>query len=297
MDLQAEKQLIGLVSKRLQWILLLMMFIAFMDRTNISFVASFMNKDIGLSARQFGWGASLFFVGYLLFEIPSNLIMARVGARLWLARIMISWGIVSCASAFIVGPNSFYLARFLLGVAEAGFIPGVVLYLSYWVPHRYLGKFTGWFLMIVPISASLTAMLTAVLLGLDEVLGVTGWRWVFFTEGLPAIVVGFFLLRYLADKPASATWLSTDQRTQLQAMVNADQVGKMTETPKLKPALTSPSVWCLGGAYFFMNVALGAQTWYPLSIHLFKLSRPWETASIAIPSAIASLSMLLWAKR
>jgi ACS family tartrate transporter-like MFS transporter len=134
MDSQTDEKLIATVAKRLKWILVASMFIAFMDRTNISFVASYMNQDIGLSAKQFGIGASLFFLGYMLFEVPSNLVMARVGARRWLARIMITWGLISSASAFISGPIGFYLARFMLGVAEAGFIPGVMLYLSYWSP-------------------------------------------------------------------------------------------------------------------------------------------------------------------
>jgi ACS family tartrate transporter-like MFS transporter len=233
-----------------------------------------------------------------LFEVPSNLVMARVGARLWLARIMITWGIVSAASAFIAGPVSFYTARFLLGVAEAGFIPGVMLYLSYWSPQRYLGKFTGWFLMVIPISASLTALVTASLLNLDQILGFAGWRWAFFIEGLPAIVVGCFLLRYLADSPASATWLTDNQKNRLQALIAADQVEKHTaSTGLLRQALTSPLVWVFGAAYFFLNFALGAQTWFPQAMQPFHLSRVTETALIAIPSAIASLAMVLWGRR
>lgn len=298
MELQTDEKLIGTVARRLQWILVVMMFIAFMDRTNISFVASHMNRDIGLSTAHFGIGASLFFVGYLLFEVPSNLVMARVGARLWLARIMITWGIVSACSAFIAGPASFYGARFLLGVAEAGFIPGVMLYLSYWVPQRYLGKFTGWFLMIIPISASITALLTASLLGLDQLLGFAGWRWAFFLEGLPAILVGCFLLRYLADKPASAAWLTAPQRARLQELVDADQQERQA-APRagLRLVVANPVVWTFGLAYFFLNLALGAQTWFPLAMHPFRMDRATETAFIAIPSALASIAMLLWAKR
>jgi len=298
MDMQSDDKLIGAVAKRLQWILVLMMFIAFMDRTNISFVASHMNPDIGLSTKQFGLGASLFFLGYLLFEVPSNLVMARVGARRWLARIMITWGIVSAGSAFITGPYTFYAARFLLGVAEAGFIPGVMLYLSYWSPQRHLGKFTGWFMMVIPISASLTALITASLLNLDQMLGFAGWRWAFFLEGLPAIIVGCLLLRYLADTPASATWLTDAQKTRLQTLIAADQVEKHSSTGgMLRQALSAPLVWVFGIAYFFLNFALGAQTWFPQAMHPFGLSRTAETALIAIPSALASVAMLLWAKR
>lgn len=298
MDLQSEEKLMGVVAKRLQWILVVMMFIAFMDRTNISFVATAMNHDLGLSTRQFGFGASLFFLGYLLFEVPSNLVMARVGARRWLARIMITWGIVSAGSAFMTDAGTYYVARLLLGVAEAGFLPGVLLYLSYWCPQRYLGRFTGWFLLVIPISSSVTAIITASLLGLDQVLGLAGWRWAFFIEGIPAILVGFFLLRYLADRPASASWLSDVQKQQLQTLIAADQAGKQAATGgMLRSALASPLVWILGAAYFLLNVALGAQTWFPQAIHPFHLSRPVETALIAIPSALASLAIVLWSKR
>lgn len=298
MDVQSDEQLIGVVAKRLQWILVLMMFIAFMDRTNISFVASHMNQDIGLTTRQFGWGASLFFLGYLLFEVPSNLAMAKVGARRWLARIMITWGIVSAGSAFISGPIGFYIARFLLGVAEAGFIPGVMLYLSYWSPQRSLGKFTGWFMMVIPVSASLTALLTASLLSLDQVLGFAGWRWAFFVEGIPAIIVGGLLLRYLADTPAKAAWLTDSQKSRLQALIAADQLPAPAHSRgMLRQALATPLVWVFGIAYFFLNFALGAQTWFPQAMHPFHLSKTAETGLIAIPSALASVAMLLWAKR
>jgi len=298
MDVQSDDELIGIVAKRLKWILVLMMFIAFMDRTNISFVANHMNQDIGLTTRQFGWGASLFFLGYLLFEVPSNLAMARVGARRWLARIMITWGIVSTGSAFVSGPVSFYVARFLLGVAEAGFIPGVMLYLSYWSPQRSLGKFTGWFMMVIPVSASLTALLTAALLSLDQVLGFAGWRWAFFVEGLPAIIVGALLLRYLADTPAEATWLTHAQKSRLQALIDGDQSPAHShDRSMLRQALATPIVWVFGLAYFFLNFALGAQTWFPQAMHPFNVSKFAETGLIALPSALASVAMLLWAKR
>jgi ACS family tartrate transporter-like MFS transporter len=298
MDVQTEAGLIDAVARRMQWILILMMFIAFMDRTNISFVAAYMNHDIGLNTRQFGLGASLFFLGYLLFEVPSNLMMARVGARRWLARIMITWGIVSSCSAFVTGCGEFYAARFLLGVAEAGFIPGVMLYLSYWSPQRYLGKFTGWFMMVIPISASLTALITAALLALDHVAGMAGWRWAFLLEGVPAVLIGCFVLRYLADTPESASWLDDTQKRQLQTLIAADRIERHPASGgMLRQALATPQVWIFGVAYFFLNIALGAQTWFPLAVHPFHLSRIQETILVAIPSALASLAMMLWARR
>jgi ACS family tartrate transporter-like MFS transporter len=297
MDMQTDAALVGTVAKRLRWLLIVMMFVAFMDRTNISFVAAYMNHDIGLSTKQFGLGASLFFLGYLLFEVPSNLVMVRAGARRWLARIMITWGIVSSGSAFVSGPTGFYLARFLLGVAEAGFIPGVMLYLSYWSPQRYLGKFTGWFMMVIPISASITALITASLLALDQVAGLAGWRWAFLLEGMPAILIGCFLLRYLSDTPATAAWLTDAQKSQLHGLIEADRVERHSASGgMLRQALTTPLVWVFGVAYFFLNFALGAQTWFPLAAHPFHLSRVHETALVAIPSALASLAMLLWAR-
>ncbi|KWF60978.1 MFS transporter [Burkholderia pseudomultivorans] len=298
MQSESEEQLISTVAGKLRWILLTMMFVAFMDRTNISFVAAYMNKDIGLSASQFGIGASLFFVGYFLFEVPSNLIMVKVGARRWLARIMITWGLVSACSAFIAGPHTYYAGRFLLGVAEAGFIPGVMLYLSYWSPQRYLGKFTAWFLLIVPVSASITALITGVLLGLDQTLGLAGWRWAFLLEGIPAIFIGCLLLRYLAETPADARWLSNLQKTKLMALIAEGQREERGHPQgMMRDALRSPLVWVFGIAYFFLNIALGAQTWFPLAMHSFHLARSTEIIAIAVPSALASVTMMLWARR
>jgi ACS family tartrate transporter-like MFS transporter len=181
-------------------------FFAFLDRVNVGFAALTMNADIGLSAAAYGFGAGIFFIGYVLFEVPSNVILARVGARVWIARILISWGLLSAAMALVEGPASFFVLRFLLGIAEAGFFPGILYFLSCWFPSAYRARVLGAFMIAIPLSGVLGAPLSTHLLGLEG-LGLAGWQWMFILEGLPAVLLGFAALRYLRDRPADAEWL------------------------------------------------------------------------------------------
>src|SRR5262249_20623429 len=158
----------------------------------------------------FGYGAGILFVGYCGFEIPGNILLYRFGARLWIARIMISWGIVSCAMALVQGPTSFYILRFMLGVAEAGFFPGIAYYLSIWFPAEYRARILAWFLVAIPVSSVIGGPLASALMQMDGVLGLAGWKWLFLVEGLPAILIGLILLRLMTDRPQDASWLSAD---------------------------------------------------------------------------------------
>jgi len=197
--------------RKLAWRLLPFMgvlyFVAFLDRVNVGFAALTMNADLGLSARVYGFGAGIFFLGYVLFEVPSNLMLHRFGARRWIARIMISWGLLSAAMVLTTGPLTFYVLRFLLGVAEAGFFPGMILYLTYWFPAAVRARITGAFMIAIPVSSVIGAPLSTALLDLDA-LDLRGWQWLFILEGLPAVLLGFVVLARLDDRPDRAAWLT-----------------------------------------------------------------------------------------
>src|SRR3954462_7408015 len=204
------------VMVRLVPFLMLCYFIAYVDRVNVGFAALTMNKDLGLSAAAFGIGGGLFFVAYVLFEVPSNLAMEKVGARLWIARIMISWGLVGIGTAFVTGAVSFSVARFLLGAAEAGFFPGVILYLTYWFPKAYRARIVAMFMVAIPLSSFLGSPLSAALLTLDGVAGLRGWQWLLISESIPAVLLGFATLVVLPSRPAEAKFLTREQKGWLQ---------------------------------------------------------------------------------
>ena len=202
-----EQRTLRKISWRIVPFIMLLYFIAYIDRVNISFAALTMNKDLGFSSAVFGFGAGIFFVGYFLFEVPSNVILEKVGARLWIARVMITWGILSAVFAFIKGETSFYVLRFLLGAAEAGFFPGIILYLSYWFPVRRRAQVVSFFMAAAPISTVLGSPLTTALLQMDGIAGLKGWQWMFILEAIPAVLLGFVVLFYMTDRPEKATWL------------------------------------------------------------------------------------------
>ena len=188
-------------------------FFCYLDRINVGFAALTMNKDLGLDAAVYGMAAGAFFWGYVLFEVPSNIILERVGARFWIARIMVTWGIISAATALCVGPKSFMVARFLLGLAEAGFYPGLVLYFSYWFPDMHRARIVSGFTLALPLAAAIGAPLSTGILSLDGWWGLAGWKWMYLAEGAPSVLLGVVALFYLTDRPAEARWLGEDQRS------------------------------------------------------------------------------------
>jgi MFS transporter, ACS family, tartrate transporter len=208
---------VAAVRRRLLPLMIVCFFIAFLDRVNVGFAALQMNEDLGFTARIYGLGAGIFFIGYFLFEVPSNLILHRVGARRWIARIMITWGLIAAGMAFVEGTTSFFVMRFLLGVAEAGFFPGMIYYISLWFPARERARATAIFILGLPISVLLGAPLSTALLSLDGLGGFHGWQWLFVIEGIPAVLLGFVVLAYLTDRPADAKWLPPAQRDWLVA--------------------------------------------------------------------------------
>jgi ACS family tartrate transporter-like MFS transporter len=291
------------VAWRLVPFLCLLYTVAFIDRINVGFAALSMRSDLDLSASEFGFGAGLFFLGYFIFEIPSNLILYRVGARLWIARVMITWGLVSAGTGFIVGHNSFYALRFLLGVAEAGFFPGVILYLTYWFPKSYRGRVTAGFMIAIPISSFIAAQVSGLLLQVHA-LGLKSWQWMFLMEGIPSILLGFVVLRLLTDRPADASWLSDAERSWLVQAMDKDRVAaEATEGGQdhgLGDVLRSLIDWRvlrLALLYFGLTTGLyGIELWLPQIIKGFGLGNIEVGFVAAIPYAVAIASMLLWAR-
>jgi MFS family permease len=266
----------------------------YLDRTCLGFAALTMNRDIGLSATQFGVGAGTFFAGYTLFEVPSNLALYRFGARRWIARIMISWGLVSAAMVLVTGPQSFYSVRFLLGVAEAGFFPGITFFLSAWFPPAYRARMLAWFLVGIPASSLVGGPLCGLLLQLDGVWGLAGWKWLFLAVSLPSVGLGVLVLKWLADRPEDAAWLTRDEAEAL-ARLRAAETHDRPKT-RLLPALTDIRVLILALVQFgFTLGSYGIGIWLPLIMKDYKLSNLAIGLLAAIPYFFASAGMIVWA--
>jgi len=267
----------------------------YLDRTSLGFAALTMNKQLGLSASQFGLAAGIFFLGYSSFEIPSNLLLYRFGARRWLARIMISWGIVSTAMVFVVGPNSFYALRLLLGIAEAGFFPGVTFFLAAWFPVQFRTRMLAWFLIGIPVSSLVGGPICGALLQMEGIWGLAGWQWLFIGVSLPCIPLGLLTLRWLADRPETATWLTPDERDALNRTLSSE-VRERSPVSWLA-ALKDSRVLILAVIQFgFTLASYGIGIFLPLILKEYHLSN-WAIGWIsAIPYVFASAGMILWAR-
>jgi len=249
--------------RRLLPFLLLMYVVAFLDRANIGFAKQQFQLSAGISASAYAWGAGLFFLSYALFEIPSNLILHRVGARIWMCRIMVTWGIVSVSTLFVRGPVSFYLVRLLLGFAEAGFFPGVILYLTYWFPGRVRGQIMGQFYFGAPLAFILGGPLSGLLLTLHGKAGLLGWQWMFLVEGALAVVVGVRAFWYLTDRPADATWLSIPQKSALQQALAAEEHERSAHGPSaFLKALADRRLHHFASVYFLIQMSVYGVVFY-----------------------------------
>ncbi|MBE7199531.1 MAG: MFS transporter [Parafilimonas terrae] len=283
---------------RLVPFLMLCYFCALLDRVNVGFAALQMNKDLGLTPAMFGFAASLFFVSYFLVEVPSNLALQKVGARRWIARIMITWGLVTMGMALVTGPHSLYAMRFILGAAEAGFFPGAILYLTYWLPSAYRARILATFTVSIPLATFLGSPLSVTLLELDGLLGLKGWQWLFVLEGLPTVCLGIACLFVLTDRPRDATWLRDDERTWL--------VGRLDEEAAKRKPIGHISLWQLARNKYFLTMALvcsGASAtgsvlsvWQPQMIKSFGLTNLQTGFVNAIPYGIATVLMVLWGR-
>ena len=298
MPSELEKRVLKRISWRIVPFIMILYFVAYIDRVNIGFAALTMNKDLGFSSSVFGFGAGIFFVGYFLFEVPSNLVLEKVGARLWIARVMITWGLISGAMAFVQGETSFYVLRFLLGAAEAGFFPGIILYLSYWFPARHRAGVTAFFMAAAPISTALGSPVSAALLQMHGVWGFAGWQWLFIIEAIPALLLGIVVLIYMTDRPEKAKWLPEDERAWL--------VDEMTTERASKAAHAGHSIWrgladrrVLALALIYFGTSAGLYTlgiWAPPIIQQLGVSSMTVGFLNMIPPAVSVIAMVLWAR-
>ncbi len=293
-----EQRAIRKITWRLIPFLMLLYFVAFLDRINIGFAALTMNKEVGLTSQMFGLGAGIFFLGYFLFEVPSTVILHNLGARFWIGRVMITWGLVSVAMAFTRGPISFYVLRFLLGLAEAGFFPGIILYLSYWFPANHRSAVTAMFMAAAPVAGFIGSPVSGALMQLNGLLGLRGWQWLFLLEGVPAVALGFITFRFLTDRPADAAWLNADERDWLSSAIQQEQTGiKDPRRHSAWRALADWKVLALSLAYF--GTSAGLYTigfWAPLIIKGLGFSVFHVGLLVAIPNLIAVIGMVLWSR-
>ena len=294
-----EQRTIAKVSRRLVPFLMLCYFVAYLDRVNVSFAALTMNQDLGISATAFGFGAGIFFFSYFIFEVPSNLALERFGARKWIARIMLSWGVLSGAMALIQGENSYYFVRVLLGAAEAGFFPGIIFYLTLWFPAVYRARITGWFMAAIPLSSVLGAPLSGLLLSTHGMLGLAGWQWLFILEAAPAVVLAGVVWFYLTDRPADAHWLTEEERGWLARRLTSEQSTRETaHGMSVRQALTNPKVLALSLVYFgAVATNYGTAFWLPQIVKGFGLSNLATGLVTAIPYIVGTIGMVWWSKR
>ncbi len=289
-----EQSALRKATLRLVPLLTLAYLFSYLDRNAIGFAGLTMNRDLGLTNTQFGAAAGWFFLSYTLCEVPSNMALYRFGARRWIARILISWGIISAAMALVSGPISLYSMRFLLGVAEAGFFPGVTFYLATWFPREYRTRIIAWFLIAIPGSSRVGAPLCGMLLQLNGVLGLAGWQWMFIAVSLPPIVLGFIVLRVLSDSPEDTSWLSPEEARAIHAM----RAAEVQHRPKssLIGALSDVRVMTLALVQFgFTLGSYGIGIWLPLIMKDYHLSNLAIGFLAAIPYLFATAGMLLWA--
>lgn len=284
------------VALRLLPLTLLLYFVAYVDRANVSIAALHMNADLGFSNTVYGLGAGIFFIGYFLFELPSNLILERVGARRWMARIMVTWGLVTIAFVFVNSAAAFYILRFLLGVAEAGLYPGIVLYLTYWFPANGMGRALSWFQVAAPLSLAISSPILGTLLGLDGVAGLAGWRWLFLITGIPPLVLAVVTWRYLTDRPERASWLTEEEKNWLIDTIRREQheMGQRRRHT-LRGAITDGRIWLATAAFFAVLVSFGGVLyWMPQIIAALTGSTDTLVGLLtAVPYAAACIALIL----
>jgi MFS transporter, ACS family, tartrate transporter len=297
-ELELEERALGKVGRRLIPFLALLYFAAFIDRVNVGFAALQMNRDLGFSAYVYGLASGLFFVGYCIFEVPSNLALHRIGARRWISSLMIAWAVIAGATAWVRSAEQFYLLRFLLGAAEAGFFPGIVYYLTHWVPARRRARLVGAFMTAIPISTAIGGPLSGAILTLDGHLGLPGWQWLFLLETIPSLLLGALTLAILPDRPASARWLSPPEVDWIARALDADAsaAGGARQRSVLQ-ALLDPRVLLLSLCYFGTQIGLyGVILWVPQIFVDAGFAERTTGNLVVIPYACAAVAMVWWCR-
>ena len=284
------------VTLRLIPFLFLLYIVAWLDRVNVGFAGLQMNSDLGFSSAAFGFGSGVFFVGYCLFEVPSNLVLYRVGARRWISRIMITWGAVWTATMFVRTAPAFYVLRFLLGAAEAGFFPGVVYYLSQWYPEGQRARAIAAFMTAVPVSGVIGGPLSGALLTLNGLLGLAGWQWLFLVEGVPAALLGVIVLVYLPDRPETAAWLASAEKDWLVRNLAAEESShQRAPSIGIVAALTNPTIWHLGIIFLFAAMGFyGYSFWAPLVVKSLTASSDLAVGAILGGISAVTIIAMVW---
>ena len=294
--LEQQQRTIRKVSWRLLPLIVMSYLVAYIDRTNISFAALTMNKDLGLSAYLYGLGAGIFFFGYAIFEVPSNIVLQRTSARLWIARIMITWGIISGLMATVQGPTSFLVLRFLLGVAEAGFFPGIIFYLTLWFPATYRARAISILYIAVPISNAVASVVSGAILGMDGIWGLAGWQWIFIIEAIPAVVLAFGVLVWMTERPTVAKWLTPEERNWLDAELTQER--RKIESAghvSLLQSFTDLRVVALSLIYFTgVTASYGIVFFMPQIIKGLGLTNMMTGLVTAIPYTIGTIGLIAW---
>ncbi|GJH35494.1 MFS transporter [Paraburkholderia hospita] len=301
-----EQPVIAKVSRHLLGFLFVLFFFSFLDRINIGFAGLTMMKDLGLTSTQFGLATTLFYVAYITFGIPGNIVLARIGARRWIGTIMIAWGLASTATMFATSPGTLYVLRVLVGVTEAGFLPGILLYLTYWFPAAYRARANALFMIAMPVTAAVGSALSGFILGLDGTLGLKGWQWLFLLEGLPSAILGLVVYAYLDDSPQQARWLDDEEKRTLAATLAAEhKPGAAVGAPKrgeksIVSELLSPAVVKFAIAYFcLVNTLAMVAVWTPLIVKSFSADASNRTIGLlaAIPQVCTIVAMIWWGRR
>ncbi len=300
MSTRTEEATEARIAVRVMWRLLPYLFLCYtmnyIDRVNVGFAALEMNAALGFTPRIFGWGAGMFFLGYVFFEVPSNLIMDRVGARLWIARIMVTWGVITSCTAFVHTTTGFFLVRFLLGVAEAGFFPGIIWYLTFWIPEHRRARGAALFLTSTALSGVIGGPLAGIILKLGGAYGLAGWQWLFLLEGIPAVILGIVTFFFLDDRVEDARWLSAKDRVWLARRIAREHAAKHARHGfTLRRALTDGRVWHLCLLYFSIIISFyGVAFWLPQITKSFSgLSNSLVAASAAGPFLCAAIAMVI----
>ena len=292
-----EESIYRKVTVRLVPFLFLCYVVAYLDRVNVGFAKLQMLADLRFSETIYGLGAGIFFLGYFLFEIPSNLILHRVGARLWIARIMISWGVISAAMMFVKTPMQFYIARFLLGLSEAGFFPGIILYLTYWYPAARRGQIVSLFMTAVAIAGVVGSPISGwILQSMGGVSGYAGWQWLFLLEGLPSVLIGIWVIFYLDDSIEKSKWLDAKEKALLARNIAADNIGKVAQSAS--QGLSNPKIWLMSLIYFCFVMGLyGVSFWLPTIIKAMGVKSALDVGFLtAIPWVVGAVVMV-WVGR
>jgi MFS family permease len=294
MNSPAQSALIRKISSRLLPFLFFLYIVNYLDRVNVSFAALQMKPALRFSDSVFGFGAGVFFVGYFLFQIPSNLVLRRFGARRWLSALIILWGAISSCTMFVRSPFSFYTFRFLLGIAEAGFFPGVILFMTYWFPASVRARTVSRFMIATPLAAVIGAPLSGAILSLHGAHGLAGWQWLFLLEGAPAILLGFILPFVLTDRPEHAVWLTNDDRATLSGLLEGEvNRSAVASQASISQIISRGETWLLCGAYFALAYgSYGTSTWLPLVIKSFSALGNFKVGILtAIPYLFATIVM------